>query len=271
MKRTSQMKHYTRTALLVVFTSIAILSCRSADPSADISRTPELWSVLGKSAAGQPIYYYEHSPGGHGKSSSPGVVTEQESPGDDVVLVIGCTHGDEQVTGQVVIRLAEWIAQQKPDSLKSTILFVPILNPDGAAKGTRANAHGVDINRNFPTKNWSPVATKDRYPPGPSPASEPETQLVLELLSRYNPKLIVSIHAALHMINYDGPAKDIANRMATFNGYRVSDSIGYPTPGSLGTYAGVERSIPIITLELPAVGVDEAWQQNRDALLEALR
>ncbi len=58
--------------------------------------------------------------------------------------------------------------------------------------------------------------------------------------------------------------------MAKFNGYRVSDSIGYPTPGSLGTYAGVERNIPIITLELPPVSLEESWEQNRDALLEAL-
>jgi protein MpaA len=260
------MKHYARTALAVVLTSIAFLSCRSADPRADISRNPDLWKVLGKSAEGQPIYYYEHSPSGHGNPNSPRAVQD-----GDVVFVIGCAHGDEQVTGQVVVKLAELISQQNKDSIRKTILFIPILNPDGVARETRTNARGVDINRNFPTKNWSPVATRESYPPGPTPASEPETQLVLELLSRFNPKLIISIHASLHMINYDGPAKEIAERMATINGYRVTNDIGYPTPGSLGTYAGVERNIPIITLEIPPVGVDEAWQQNRDALLEALQ
>ncbi|MEO8168307.1 MAG: M14 family zinc carboxypeptidase, partial [bacterium] len=123
------------------------------------------------------------------------------------------------------------------------------------AKGKRTNARGVDINRNFPTKNWSPVAANNRYSPGPSPSSEPETRLVMDLIAQYEPRLIISIHGDLHMINYDGPAKEIAERM---------------TPGSLGTYAGVERNIPIITLELPPVGIDEAWEQNREALLDVI-
>ena len=247
---TISMKHCSRVLLAGII--LLISGCHPADPRADISRNPGLWKVIGKSVEGQPIYYHEYG------------------AGDSAILVIGCTHGDEQEGGQVVIRLAELVSLQRADTIKRKIVFVPILNPDGVARRKRTNAHDVDINRNFPTKNWSPVAADGRYSPGPSPSSEPETQLVLELLSRYNPRLIISIHSSLHMINYDGPAKDIANRMAKFNGYRVSDSIGYPTPGSLGTYAGVERNIPIITLELPPVSLEESWEQNRDALLEAL-
>ena len=250
--------HHQRIKVLIVSILLLAFGChpaaqRNVDPRPDIARHPELWKVLGKSVNEQPIYYYEH-----GES-------------DDVALVFGCTHGDEQITGQVVIRLAEWFAFQRTDSVRRKLIFVPILNPDGVARGTRTNARGVDINRNFPTLNWSPIATQDRYPPGPSPASEPETQHVLGLLSRHNPRLIISLHAQLHMVNYDGPAKDLAERLAAYNGYRVSQDIGYPTPGSLGTYAGVERNIPIITLELPSVSVDEAWEQNRIGLVEVLR
>lgn len=220
------------------------------DPREDLERAPDIWKVVGTSSAGQPINGYDHG------------------AGSDVVLVIGCTHGDEQVGGQVVVRLAELLS--KSDPIKRHVVLVPFLNPDGTAKGKRTNARGVDINRNFPTKNWSPVAANNRYSPGPSPSSEPETRLVLDLIAQYNPRLIISIHGDLHMINYDGPAKELAKRMAMHNNYRVSDSIGYPTPGSLGTYAGVERNIPIITLELPPVGIDEAWEQNREALLDVI-
>jgi len=59
--------------------------------------------------------------------------------------------------------------------------------------------------------------------------------------------------------------------MGERNGYPVSASIGYPTPGSLGTYAGVERKIPIITLELPRVDAEGGWEQNRSALLWVVR
>ncbi len=225
---------------------------RNPDPEADVLRHPELWNVIGRSVEGRPIYSHE------------------QGTGDDVVLVVGSIHGDEAVTGQVVVRLVELISLEGRGATQRRVVFVPVLNPDGVVRRRRTNAHGVDINRNFPTRNWSPVATEDRYPPGPAPSSEPETRLVLDLLSRYNPRLIISLHAPLHVINYDGPAKGIADRMAARNGYRVTDSIGYATPGSLGTYAGVERNIPMITLELPHVSADEAWEQNRDALIEVL-
>ncbi|MBI5472904.1 MAG: murein peptide amidase A [Ignavibacteriae bacterium] len=238
------MKHLAAILLLFLIAS----GCQTSDPRIELSRHFELWKVLGSSAEGQPIYYNECG------------------TGDSVVLVFGCFHGDEQEGGQLVIRLAELVNLQRADSLKNRIVFVPIVNPDGVAQRTRTNANGVDINRNFPTKNWSAEATEKRYTPGPSPASEPETRLVMDLLERYKPALIITVHTALHVINYDGPAKEIAERMAKHNGYRVSASIGYPTPGSFGTYAGVERNIPTITLELPPVAIDESWEQNREAM-----
>ena len=238
--------------LVLVATGCRPAAQRNPDPEADVLRHPELWSVIGRSVEGRAIYSHE------------------QGTGDDVVLVVGSIHGDEAVTGQLVVRLVELISLEQRDTTKRRVIFVPFLNPDGVAHHQRTNAHGVDINRNFPTRNWSPTATEERYPPGPAPSSEPETRLLLDLLLRYNPRLIISLHAPLHVINYDGPAKGIADRMAALNGYRVSDSIGYATPGSLGTYAGVERNIPVITLELPRVSADEAWEQNRDALMEAL-
>ena len=38
--------------------------------------------------------------------------------------------------------------------------------------------------------------------------------------------------------------------MSEIINYPTESSIGYPTPGSFGTWAGVERDIPTITLEL---------------------
>ena len=36
------------------------------------------------------------------------------------------------------------------------------------------------------------------------------------------------------------------------SGWPVRPQIGYPTPGSLGSWLGIDRGIPILTLELPA-------------------
>ena len=70
----------------------------------------------------------------------------------------------------------------------------------------------------------------------------------------------------LHVIN------GLAARMSAHNGYPVTANIGYPTPGSFGSWAGNDLRIPVITLELPRdIPADKAWEGNREALLEAIR
>lgn len=141
---------------------------------------------------------------------------------------------------------------------KNNLLFIPCLNPDGLSQNTRTNANNVDLNRNFPTENWGKNegenATCDdcttAYYGGKTPASEIETQFVINIIEKYSPKLILTIHAPYKVVNYDGPAKDIAEKISTIIGYPAEGSIGYPTPGSFGTYCGVERNIPTITLEM---------------------
>ena len=135
------------------------------------------------------------------------------------------------------------------------LLFIPCLNPDGMQLGTRCNANGVDLNRNFPTKNWGGDTSQagdnpSDYFGGPSAASEIETRFVIDVIEEYKPELIITLHAPYKVVNYDGPAREIAEKISDIIKYPVEASIGYPTPGSFGTYAGVERQIPTITLEL---------------------
>ena len=138
------------------------------------------------------------------------------------------------------------------------LLFIPCLNPDGMQLGQRTNANGVDLNRNFPTKNWGENhgdnATCDdaetAYYGGTSGGSEIETQFLIDTIREFKPNRILTLHAPYKVVNYDGPAKELAEKISTIINYPVEASIGYPTPGSFGTYAGVERQIPTITLEL---------------------
>lgn len=129
------------------------------------------------------------------------------------------------------------------------LLFIPCLNPDGLKLNTRQNANGVDINRNFPTKNWENTEKSSEYFSGESPASEIETKFVMEIIEEYKPDVILTLHAPYKVVNYDGPARKIAEKISEIIGYPTSNDIGYPTPGSFGTYAGIERNIPTITLE----------------------
>lgn len=176
------------------------------------------------------------------------------------ILIIGVVHGDEPQGKILIDEYLKSISDSKKTSKNTTnhILFIPCLNPDGMQLNTRTNSNGVDLNRNFPTKNWGQNkgdnATCDdettNYYGGKSPASEIETQFLIDTIEKYSPKLIVTLHAPYKVVNYDGPAEDIAKKISNIIKYPVEASIGYPTPGSFGTYCGVERNIPTITLEL---------------------
>ena len=175
------------------------------------------------------------------------IATDENLP-DKKVLIIGVFHGDEP-QGKFLIE------QYLNIYNKNSLLFIPCLNPDGMQNGTRTNSNGVDLNRNFPTDNWGEDTSKAGNNPadyygGTAPASEVETKFLVEIINEYKPVLILTLHAPYKIVNYDGPAKEIAQKISAIIGYPVEPSIGYPTPGSFGTYCGVERNIPTITLEL---------------------
>lgn len=158
------------------------------------------------------------------------------------VLIIGCMHGDEP-QGKHLIE--KYLKENK----NTKLMFIPCINPDGVDAGTRVNANWVDINRNFPTSNWE-VTARGNFFGGEEPASEVETKFLIEKIEEVKPSLIITLHAPYKVVNYDGDAKDIAEKISEIIGYPTESSIGYPTPGSFGTWAGIEKKIPTITLEL---------------------
>ena len=158
------------------------------------------------------------------------------------VLIIGVFHGDEP-QGDFLIK--EYLKNHE----NSKMLFIPCLNPDGMKLNQRQNSNNVDLNRNFPTKNWI-VNSEIEYFGGSEPASEIETNFMLEVLEKFQPKLILTLHAPFCTVNFDGDALEYAEKISEIINYPVQEDIGYPTPGSFGTYCGVERGIPTITLEL---------------------
>lgn len=207
------------------------------------------WKTFAKSAEGRDMYLLE------------------AGAGDSLTLIIGGFHGDEMQGVELVQKFAEYITKEYKDKINSRLVIIPVLNPDALVAGTRVNANHIDVNRNFPTQNR---INNDRF--GHEPASEPETKAIMEIVKKYKPNRIISVHTAMFVVNYDGPAKDLADTMAKYNGYPVSGSIGYPTPGSFGAYAGIEMQIPIITLELPPnTTFDKIWEQNRPAFLAAIK
>jgi murein peptide amidase A len=186
------------------------------------------------------------------------------------VLVFGGIHGDEQHTTVLARALAVNInADTLPPNL--TVVVVPDVNPDGLMAATRVNANGVDINRNFPSKTWRAEYVEQRHYPGAKPSSEPETRAVLSVLEKYPPHLVVTLHAALGCVNWDGPGGAVAQTIASVNKYPLCASLGYETPGSLGLLTGIDREIPTVTIELRPKRPTELVAENLPALLNLLK
>jgi len=170
------------------------------------------------------------------------------------ILLIGGIHGDEHAAIAVVF---QWIERLKDDRQRHMVWRVlPCVNPDGALAqpSTRTNAHKVDLNRNFPSPDWNTRALSDwkretrsdprRYP-GPRAASEPETRWLMQQIKEFKPDAIVSVHAPLNLLDFDGPRQP-PDKL----GFLRLEPIGV-YPGSLGNYAGRHLGMPVFTMELP--------------------
>ena len=185
------------------------------------------------------------------------------------LLVVAGVHGDEPSSVAGAVELEQRLAdgQVVPEG---PVWLVAALNPDGLARGQKNNARDVDLNRNFPAVNFS-AQHRPGYFPGERPLSEPETAALAALIERERIAAVVAIHAPFACVNYDGPAVDWARRVAAACGWPARADIGYPTPGSLGTWLGLDRGLPILTLELPPGPFQAFRGPCRAALDEALR
>src|SRR5688500_5637183 len=125
------------------------------------------------------------------------------------IAILAAIHGDEPET---TVAASEALRCLPQGELQAAVILSG--NPDGMLRGTRGNGRGVDLNRNFPTSNWSPdpVHYKSRandardiaLSPGAKPASEPEIVALISLLDRLNPRAVVSLHSALACVDDSG-------------------------------------------------------------------
>lgn len=188
------------------------------------------------SANGTPIYHFDRQ--------------GQAGPASKRVLSLSVIHGDEPASGSVN---RAWMARLKTIDPRNTWRVVPVVNPDGMKLNTRTNANKVDINRNFPSKDWDENALKywtvdrkkdPRRYPGPSSSSEVETRCLLKHIEEFKPDFIISIHTPLGLLDFDGPR--IGNP-----GFKPLPWVSLGNyPGSLGRYMWADRKVPVLTIEL---------------------
>jgi murein peptide amidase A len=213
-------------------------------------------SVYGASAEGIPLIAY------------------LPDSGNAETVILAAIHGDEAETTVVV---SEALRCLPHGTLRAAVILCG--NPDGLLRGTRGNARGVDLNRNFPTSNWSPepVFYKSRandardiaLSPGTQPASEPETAALLALLERLQPRAVISLHSALACVD-DAGASPLGRKLADRCGLPFLTEIPYPTPGSMGTWAA-ERGLNLVTLELEDASLYTLKDRHVPILIDLMR
>ena len=184
------------------------------------------------------------------------------------------THGDEVEGVYVLQELFDWLKEDEDVNLP--LIVLPILNVDGYRASSRVNAHGVDLNRNFPSSNWTKEAREKKYFPGEKALSEPENQFLDKLFQKHPPRFILSFHSWKPMLNYNGDCENVAKFLEGYNSYPVHSEIeGHPTPGSLGEYGPEKYQTPVLTFECPLlseeVSLRKIWEENKQGLQDLLK
>jgi len=195
------------------------------------------------------------------------------SAGPCRLLVFAAIHGEEGETTSALSRALRHLSEPSPHCA-----VVLAANPDGLSRGTRCNARGVELNRNFPTADWRPDPVMHRstldaprdvaLSPGATPGSEPETQALIALIQELKPEAVVALHAPLACID-DANDSVLGRWLAERTGLPLVPDVGYPTPGSFGTW-GAEQGFPVVTYEFGQTTPDGAATEHVPVLLDLL-
>jgi hypothetical protein len=201
-----------------------------------------------------------------------------EEENEPEVRICGNHHGDEYMSAELPLNLA-WLLVENY-SVDPTITdmvdnreiwIIPMVNPDGHEAGTRYNAHGVDLNRNY-----------GYMPESSTPYSEPETQTMRNNALDNQFVLSLSFHCSGNIVNYvwnhkTQPVADnptvvyLSEQYGSHNGYWVVEGYDwYQTLGDLNDFSYGCRGDIDWTIEVQSSGEDQAWNLNRDAMLELI-
>ena len=218
-------------ALAAIASAIALagVTAGATDRQATGNRTTR--HLIGHSVQWRAIYAYQRG-----------------DPYGPTVLIVGSIHGNEPGGVAVARRL---LKVPTPEGVDLWVILN--LNPDGRAAGTRGNAHGVDLNRNFPWR-WRHLG--GAFYSGRRRLSEPESRAAYRLIERLRPRLSIWFHQPLAAVSVTTRSLALERRFARLAGLGLAQ-----LPAYLGSATSWERHVlpesAAFVAELPGGGLSD--------------
>jgi hypothetical protein len=198
--------------------------------------------------------------------------------GSTTMLFTGAIHGNEVSAKRL---MDNWIneLEAKVDQIPAgrRVVIIPVVNPDGYVLGSRANARGVDLNRNWDVSDWQADITNTANQPlpgggGSAPMSEPETQALAAFTQSTRPRLTMSFHAKAAVVigNQAADSVSLATEYARITGYyqgtgQSSTIFAYQITGTYDDWILEKLGLASVLVELSSA-TDPQWSRNKPAL-----
>lgn len=173
--------------------------------------------------------------------------------GEHTILIMGSVSGNDPASIRLVHEACV-IASQYPPPTDTRLIFLKTLNPDGHYDLVNTNARGVDLDRNFPSRNFTSAPTRLT---GPTPASEIETQYLMRLLDELQPVRIIHVrshYGAASSLQYNSIWKSNTPQSVVARDVIPSEYQTSLRSGSIEEYVNSEKKIAIGTLFLASAG-----------------
>ncbi len=205
-------------------------------------------------------------------------------------ILIGSIHGREYINTYLLIKLAHYFTRiySLLENNNTALHIVPMANPDGVVisqsgakslnnhiltcavgkmlksnhtlhKKWKANACGIDLNRNFPAGFHHQGKPGPKLYPGSHPASSKETKALMAYVeSIRNPNAVIHYHSRGNLIYWDynvpDPLKTKNYRLATLasvtmNYKYLCNTVHTEPNGGFGDWCVYTKGIPSITIE----------------------
>lgn len=199
--------------------------------------------------------------------------------GSSTILFNGNLHGNEANTKRL---LDSWVYELEgnPSRIPNgrSVVVIPLSNPDGYAAGSRLNANGVDLNRNFAANNWKstvkmPSGETLATGGGTTPMSEPESLALSNYISAMSPRLVMSYHSQgnIAVANDAGNSWNLTRAYSAKSGYGAENGntlgnfFDYDTTGAMEDWLADKKGIAAILIELSTRSNDE-FSRNKNAM-----